>query len=67
MPVSVNDSGPQPKGQPPQAQGAEGRMSDMQFARLVELLTPGYELSKLMLAEHKASKGKTAKADAPKD
>ena len=29
-------------------------LSDEQFNKLVELLTPGYEASKMFLAEHKA-------------
>ena len=30
-------------------------LSELQFAKLVELLTPGYELSKIFLEQHKAA------------
>jgi hypothetical protein len=40
------------------ANGGTIRLDDDQFDKLVELLTPGYELSKIFLAQHlQASEG----------
>jgi hypothetical protein len=46
-------------------------LSDEQFSKLVELLTPGYELSKIFLAQHQAAQPEPPQpvdtADAPAD
>ena len=42
-------------------------ISDEQFSRLVELLTPGYECSKLMLAELQARDAERQKFEAQPD
>jgi hypothetical protein len=40
-------------------------LSDDQFNKLIELLTPGYEVSKIYLAQYQ--EGKPATASEPKD
>lgn len=52
MAMKVNDPAPAAKGQPAETTG----LSDAQFARIEELLLPGYELSKLMLEEYRQAR-----------
>jgi hypothetical protein len=42
-------------------------MSDEQFAKIVELLTPGYELSTMMLAEYRERQSYMEKQRQPAD
>ncbi len=68
MAMKVNDPAPPAKGQPETSAGAAAVvMSEAQFSRLVELLTPGYELSKLMLAEHNPATKQNRKASSDHD
>lgn len=53
MAMKLNDPAPAPKGQP---EGSSG-LSAAQFARLEELLLPGYELAKLMLEDYRRQVG----------
>lgn len=52
MPLKVSDVAPGAAGQPSADTIPAAGLSEDQFAQLVELLTPGYELSKLYLAEY---------------
>jgi len=54
MAMKVSDAAPPAKGQPQEsAPAGQVVLSVEQFDRLVELLTPGYELSKLYLDQHR--------------
>lgn len=46
-----------------EAAAAPASLSDEQFARLEELLLPGYELSKLLLAQYKTQAAAARQAD----
>lgn len=51
MALKLSDVAPGAAGQPQPAETVA--LSDAQFDKIVELLTPGYEISKLMLADYK--------------
>lgn len=63
MPHTVNDPAPGAAGQPLEQSATGGSLSDAQFAQLVELLTPGYECSKLMLADYHRQQDQRAEAE----
>lgn len=62
MPPKLSDVAPPAAGQP--ATGSS--LSDDQFAQLVELLTPGYELSKMYLADYNRQRAADEKFAAEK-
>ena len=68
MAVTVNDTGAPPRGQPnptpaPAPQQVQA-LTDEQFARIEELLLPGYELSTLMLEDYKRQREALATGEA---
>jgi len=52
MPPKLSDSAPPAAGQPAEGASATSALSAEQFDKIVELLQPGYELSKLYLADY---------------